>query len=160
MKKIDKKQKSKEEIFKEIKKLSKRADETTNHQMDLFKNQKFEDDDIDVGFDSKIFKDTADPDKSYKLYYGTRRLLIDYLPQGKKNKKLRKRIYAEKNLFLNRGKEKHSDGRMTYISNFLDIAFNTVAKWVETGANSFDIYMKFWELNEERGYHKEENKKK
>lgn len=164
-KKTEKKVQSKEDIFNEIKKLSKRANETTSHQMDIFLDQNLGDEDIDVGFDSSIFKDTANPDKSHKLYYGIQRLLRDYLPKGIDNKKLRQFVYDEKNLFLNRGIEKNefgvrgSDSRMTYINNFLEIGFNTVAKWIASGANSFDIYSDFWQLNEDRGYHKEEQPK-
>jgi len=50
--------------------------------------------------------------------------LRNNLPQGKKNEKLRRYVYDEKSLFLNRGKEKDdrgirgSDERQTYIPNF------------------------------------------
>lgn len=148
-----KEQKTSEQIRDEIMNLSKRADETTNHQMDLFKNQKFEDDDIDIGFDASILNDTADPQKSYKLYYGMRGMLMDALPTGKKHKKLRQYVYDEKNLFLKHGFETGADGRMAFINNFLIVAFNVVAKWIASGGTSYDLYMEFWNLNEERGYH-------
>jgi len=160
MKEKIKREKTKEEILEEIKHLAQRADESSNHQLDLFKGQNLGDEDIDIGFDASIIDDTADPKKSYILYYGIQRLLIDYLPKGPKNKRLRQYVYDEKNLFLNRGMDKDhtgrrgSDGRMTYISSFLQTAFNTVANWVSSGANAFDIYQAFWNLNEEKGYHK------
>lgn len=154
-----KKDTKKEEIFDEIRKLAERAEQSSNQQMDLFINQKIGDEDIELGFDSSILKDTANPDKSHKLYYGARRMLMDYLP---KDKELRKKVYEEKNLFLNRGiglnkfGYRGSDGRMTYIVPFLEVVFNTVAKWVASGANAYDIWQAFWDLNEERGYHKPE----
>ena len=154
-----KEDKTKDKIFKEIQELSKRADETSVNQSDLF-NQ-LGDEDIDTGFDASIFKDTADPDRSYKLYYGMQRLLMDNLPKGKSNKKFRQFVYDEKNLFLNRGAHineitgiRGSDARMTYITNFLEVAFNTVADWIKTGESSFDLFQRFWDLNEAKGYHK------
>lgn len=162
MAKAQKKDKSlsKSEILDEIKKLAERAKETSSHQLGLIPNEDLGDEDIDTGFDIAVLKDTANPDESYRLYYGMRRLLMDNLPKGKKNKKLRQYVYDEKNLFLNRGaaiKEdgtRGSDGRMTYINPFLSEAFGLVANWIQSGANAFDIYMAFYNVNEERGYHK------
>lgn len=152
---------SEEDIRNEIRALAKRADESSNHQMDLFTNQKLGDEDIDIGFGSQILMDTPNPEESYKLYYGIRRLLIDFLPKGETNKDLRQKIYDEKNLFLNRGKDKNingirgSDGRMTYIPKFLNDAYMAVEEWVRTGANPYDIWQKFRDLNENRGFHKD-----
>lgn len=152
--------KPREEIIDEIRSLAKRADETSSQQMDLFLGQVLGDEDIDIGFDFSGLTDTANPDKSHKIFYGIRRLLIDYLPKGEENKKLRQKIYDEKNLFLNRGIEKGangirgSDGRMAYIEQFLVEAFKVVADWVSKGANAYDIWFAFWDLNEQRGYHK------
>jgi hypothetical protein len=42
---------------------------------------------------------------------------------------------------------------MTYIDNFLETAFNVVNDWVRTGANPFDLYMAFWNINERKGIH-------
>ena len=113
-------QKTKEEVFEEIKKLSEQANQSTSHQKDMFKD--LGDDDIDTTFDINILNDTANPEEAYKLYYNIRRVLIDNLPKGKSNKKLREKIYDEKNLFLNRGYDKNEagirgmDGRQTYIN--------------------------------------------
>jgi hypothetical protein len=157
-KETKKDKKTSEEILNEIRELSKRADETSNKQLDL----PMGDEDIDVGFDASIFKDTADPERSHKLYYGIQRMLKDYLPKGEENKKLRKHVYGEKNLFLNRGKDidektgkRGSDGRMTFIPNFLEVGFNLVSNWISSGGTSFDIYKSFWDLNEQKGFHKE-----
>lgn len=151
---------SKDEILNEIKQLSDRANETSSHQLGLIPNEDLGDEDTDTGFDMSKLKDTANPDESYRLYYGMRRLLMDNLPKGKKNKKLRQYVYDEKNLLLNRGialKEdgtRGSDGRMTYINPFLSQAFGMVANWIQAGANPFDLYMAFYNANEERGFHK------
>jgi hypothetical protein len=157
-KETKKSSKSHEEILAEIHELSKRADETSSKQLDL----PIGDEDIDPVISSNLFKDTADPEKSHRLYYGIQRLLRDYLPKGDENRRLREYVYKEKNLFLNRGIEineqtgrRGSDSRMAYIPNFLEVAFNEVGKWISAGSNSFDIYKAFWDLNEERGYHKE-----
>lgn len=157
-KEIKNEKKTAEEILNEIRELSKRADETSSKQLDL----PIGDEDIDIGFDSSAFKDTVDPERSHKLYYGIQRMLKDYLPKGDENKKLRRYVYNEKNLFLNRGIDidektgiRGSDGRMTFISNFLEVAFNLISDWIVSGGSSFDIYKSFWDLNEKKGFHKE-----
>lgn len=83
----------------------------------------------------------------------------DNLPQGIENKKLREYIYAEKNLFLKEGFETGRDGRQSYIANFLEVAFKKVTDWVLNGANPYDIFTEFRELNKNRGYlkNKEDN---
>ena len=151
---------SDEEIFDEIKRLSEKAKENSSHQLDLISNLDLGDEDIDTGFEKRL-AGTADPDTSHRLYYTMRRTLIDNLPKGKKNERLRRYVYDEKSLFLNRGIDKNeigykgSDERMAYIDNFLQIAFGIVNNWVVTGANPFDLYKAFWDINEEKGFHKE-----
>lgn len=152
------KAKTKEEIIAKIKQLSDRARETGSQQLDLIPAE-LGDEDIDLGFDTALLKDTADPEESYRLYYGIRRLLMDNLPPGKPNKKLRQSVYDEKNMFLNRGENikpngvRGSDGRQTYIQPFLREAFTAVTNWIMTGANPFDIFMAFRTMNEEKGYY-------
>ena len=155
-KETKKQKKSEAEIIEEIRRLSERASKTTAKQLDIAG-----DDDIDPALSADIFKDTADPDKSHRLYYGIQRLLREHLPGGHSNKKLRQYIYNEKNLFLNRGIEvnqntgtRGSDSRMTFISGFLEVAFNETGKWIAEGAIPFNIFQAFWDLNESRGYHK------
>ena len=161
----DKKQeqsKLQKDIFDEIKKLSEKANELSeSEQISLFPNIDLGEEDIT--FDSSLIDDTANPDRSYKLYYGMMRLMIGNLPTGKENKKLRNYIYDEKRLFLNRGKGidkntgvRGSDSRMAFIPNFLEVAFDTTVNWVRSGGTSFDLFTAFWDLNESRGYHKEE----
>lgn len=149
-----------EEIFDEIKQLSEKAKETSSRQLDLIDNVDLGNEDIDTGFERRL-AGTADPDTSHRLYYTMRRTLIDNLPKGKKNEKLRRYVYDEKSLFLNRGNDKNesgykgSDERMSYIDNFLKTAFDLVNNWVSTGANPFDLYKAFWDINEEKGFHEE-----
>lgn len=155
--------KTQKDIFDEIKKLSEKANEISDsEQLGLFPNIDLGEE--DVTFDASLINDTADPDRSHKLYYGMMRLMIGNLPRGKENKKLRRYIYDEKLLFLNRGKEidkntgvRGSDSRMAYIPNFLEVAFDTTVNWVKSGGTPFDLFLAFWDLNESRGYHKEDN---
>lgn len=156
-----KKDLSQEEILQEIKQLSEKARKEAGSQRDLFFQKEVGDEDIDTGYDYGKLNDTADPDRSHKIYYAMRRLMIENLPKGQSNEKLRKFIYEEKNLFLNRGQAvnkdgiRNSDGRMAYIPSFLTPAFSAVVEWVISGANPFDLYSSFRKLNIERGYHKD-----
>jgi hypothetical protein len=157
----DKKQ---QDIFDEIKKLSEKANEVSSsdaEQISLFPNIDLGEE--DVTFDASLIEDTADPDRSHKLYYGMMRLMIGNLPRGAENKKLRRYVYDEKLIFLNRGKNidkntrvRGSDSRMAYIPNFLEVAFDTTVNWVKTGGTPFDLFMAFHNLNESRGYHNDE----
>ncbi|GAB4047838.1 hypothetical protein [Spirosoma litoris] len=156
-------EKSQDKRLEEIKKLLDQAKQNPEgKQGSLFPDEELGSE--DVGFDASILSDTADPDKSYALYYSMRKMLMDNLPSGKKNKKLRQTVYDEKNLFLNRGKaldargKRGSDGRMSFISTFMEPAFNAVADWVKTGGSPFDAFMAFYDLNEAYGFHKSEEK--
>lgn len=166
MAKIDKtkENKTREEIFEEIKKLSEKASQVGGLQIPLLPDLPKED---LSEFDLSILNDTADPEKSHRLYYGMRRLMMDNLPRGKENKELRQFIYDEKNLFLNRGNElnddgvRGSDGRMTF-TTFLEIAFQISAEWIKQGANPIGLWQLFYDENEKFGFHssKEEGKNK
>lgn len=164
MAKIDKNKanKTREEIFEEIKQLSEKANQADGLQIPLLP-------DLPKqglgGFDLSFLNDTADPEKSHRLYYGMRRLMMDNLPKGKDNKKLRQFVYDEKNLFLNRGKEldkdgiRGSDGRMTF-ATFLEIAFQISAEWIKQEANPIVLWQMFYDENEKFGFHssKEDDK--
>ena len=164
MAKIDKNKgiKTREEILEEIKKLSEKASQVGGSPIPLLPDLPKKD---IGGFDLSILSDTADPEKSHRLYYGMRRLMMDNLPKGKDNKELRQFIYDEKNLFLNRGKEldkdgsRGSDGRMTF-TTFLEIAFQISAEWIKQGANPIGLWQLFYDENEKFGFHssKEEGK--
>ncbi len=147
-----------------MKKMSERAMEVTAVQTGLFDGADLGEEDLDTTFDVAILNDTADPDASHRLYYTMMAVMKKHLPSGKENEKMRRYIYDEKSLFLNRGKAKNekgirgSDERMAYLGNFLNVALNTVQQWVEQGAAPYDLFMAFNILNKERGYHTVENK--
>lgn len=159
----NKKKLTDEEILEEIKRLSREAHSSSNPQLNLLDSLDIEDREFDDNFNGSILSETANPDESHRLYYTMRAVMIKNLPRGKKNLKLRRLIYDQKSLFLNRGKEKDesgirgSDERMAYIDNFLRIAFDTTINWVREGAVPYDLFMAFYNLNSERGYHKEES---
>lgn len=99
-----------------------------------------------------------DPVQKFQLYYkGLNKLLKDNLPKGKENEVVRRIIYDEKNILINRGAKKDdkgirgSDGRMAYLED-LEIAIQIVADWTRKKGSSTDLYMAFWDKNEELGY--------
>lgn len=99
-----------------------------------------------------------DPVEKFQLYYnGLSKLLKDNLPKGKENESVRRIVYDEKNILINRGAKKDekgirgSDGRMAYVED-LEIAIEIVANWITTKGTSAEIFMGFWDKNEELGY--------
>ena len=98
------------------------------------------------------------PVEKFQLYYkGLNKLLRDFLPKGKENKEARRIIYDEKNVLINRGAKKDengirgSDGRMAYLED-LELALQIVAGWITNKGSYFDLYMAFWDKNEELAY--------
>jgi hypothetical protein len=105
--------------------------------------------------------DIDNPEKKYDVYYnGIRKLLMEELPSGKSFEEARRLIYDQKNILINRGKKKNSqgirgsDGRMAYIPD-LKLAFNMVTEWVVGNGTPSELYQKFYDKNVELGYHKE-----
>lgn len=99
-----------------------------------------------------------DPVQKFQLYYkGLNKLLKDNLPKGKENEAVRRIIYDEKNILINRGAKKDdkgirgSDGRMAYLED-LETAIQIVADWTRKKGSATDLYMAFWDKNEELGY--------
>ena len=99
-----------------------------------------------------------DPVTKFQLYYhGLTKLLKDNLPKGKDNEEVRQIIYDEKNILINRGAKKDkkgirgSDGRMAYLDD-LEIAIKIVADWTSTKSSPTELFMAFWDKNEELGY--------
>ena len=99
-----------------------------------------------------------DPVQKFQLYYnGLTKLLKDNLPKGKANEDVRRIIYDEKNILINRGAKKNdqgirgSDGRMAYVED-LETAIVIVSDWLVTKGSSTDLYMAFWDKNEELEY--------
>ncbi|VFA44294.1 MULTISPECIES: hypothetical protein [Chryseobacterium] len=99
-----------------------------------------------------------DPVTKFQLYYqGLTKLLKDNLPKGKENEDVRRVIYDEKNILINRGAKKDekgirgSDGRMAYLED-LETAIKIVADWTSRKSSPTELFMAFWDKNEELGY--------
>ncbi len=99
-----------------------------------------------------------DPVQKFQLYYhGLTKLLKDSLPKGKEFNDVRRIVYDEKNILINRGAKKDekgirgSDGRMAYIED-LEIAIKIIAEWTSTKGSPAELFMAFWDKNEELNY--------
>lgn len=99
-----------------------------------------------------------DPVEKFQLYYhGLTKLLKDNLPKGKENEQVRRIIYDEKNILINRGAKKDekgirgSDGRMAYVED-LETAIQIVADWISKKESPSELFMAFWDKNEELKY--------
>ena len=99
-----------------------------------------------------------DPVTKFQLYYnGLSKLLKSNLPEGKEFEDVRRIIYDEKNILINRGAKKNekgirgSDGRMAYLDD-LEIAIKIVADWTSKKGTSAELFMLFWDKNEELNY--------
>ncbi len=99
-----------------------------------------------------------DPIQKFQLYYrGLSKLLKDTLPKGKEFEDVRRIVYDEKNILINRGAKKDekgirgSDGRMAYIED-LEKAIKIVAEWTSNKGTSAELFIAFWDKNEELGY--------
>lgn len=99
-----------------------------------------------------------DPVLKYKLYYqGLTKLLKDSLPKGKVFEDVRRIVYDEKNILINRGAKKDkkgirkSDGRMSHPED-LEEAIKIVADWTVRKGTTAELFMAFWNKNEEMGY--------
>jgi|GEM_PF-596942 len=143
-------------FLEDLKNLAEKADQTKGFTLNFEDEFDLENEDT---FNVDSLKDTQDPKESHRLFYTIRGILMTNLPKGPDYKKLRDHIYDEKNIFLNRGAKlnsqgiRGSDGRMTYVSSHLKVAYETVVEWVREGANSFDIFDKFRDLNKKHGYY-------
>lgn len=99
-----------------------------------------------------------DPITKHQLYYsGLTKLMMDNLPKGKENEDIRKIIYGEKGILINRGKPindkgiRGSDGRMAFTED-LEMAIHIVADWVSSKGTPAELFMAFWDKNEDLGY--------
>lgn len=99
-----------------------------------------------------------DPVTKFQLYYnGLSKLLKDNLPKGKESEDVRRIVYDEKNILINRGAKKDekgirgSDGRMAYLDD-LEQAIEIVAIWTSKKGTPAELFMSFWDKNEELGY--------
>lgn len=152
-KEIDKKKLSKEEI--ERRAILEKAEEIKEEQLKL---------DIDKGVETEneyktlLDQQIDDPVQKFQLYYKIlNRLLRSNLPKGKENEPTRRIIYDEKNILINRGHKKDekgirgSDGRMAYMED-IELAISIVMEWVNSKGSYHDLYMAFWNKNEELNY--------
>ncbi|MFT5913672.1 MAG: hypothetical protein ACJAWV_001103 [Flammeovirgaceae bacterium] len=157
---MDKKSKKEQDKLKreeELRNIFKKADENKSLQLGL----PLEDNSMSDDEDSFKFEDVQNPEESHRLFYAIRKLLMQYLPQGKENlKSVRQPIYDEKNLFLTQGHEKDSNGtrgadsRQSYISQ-LSVCLELVKEWIQKGANSWDLFITFRDINIKDGYKKD-----
>ena len=91
------------------------------------------------------------------MYHGLSKLLKDSLPKGKAFEDVRRIIYDEKNILINRGAKKDekgirgSDGRMAYLED-LEEAIEVVANWTIGKGTPVELFMAFWDKNEKFGY--------
>jgi len=99
-----------------------------------------------------------DPVTKFQLYYnGLAKLLKDNLPKGKDYEDVRRIVYDEKNILINRGAKKDdkgirgSDGRMAYLDD-LEQAIKIAANWASKKGTPAQLFMEFWDKNEELGY--------
>jgi hypothetical protein len=99
-----------------------------------------------------------DPVTKFQLYYnGLSKLLKDNLPKGKEFEDVRRIVYDEKNVLINRGAKKDdkgirgSDGRMAYLED-LEQAIKIVANWTSKKGTAAELFMAFWDKNEELEY--------
>jgi len=121
-----------------------------------------------LNFDSEIVAENEaqkllgqkidDPVQKFQLYYhGLSKLLKDNLPTGKEYEDVRRIVYDEKNVLINRGAKKDekgirgSDGRMAYTED-LEEAIKIVAEWTNRKGTPTELFMSFWNKNEELGY--------
>lgn len=99
-----------------------------------------------------------DPVQKFQLYYnGLSKLLKSSLPKEKAFEDVRRIIYDEKNILINRGAKKNekglrgSDGRMAYMED-LEEALKIVANWTSRKGSPSELFMDYWDKNEELGY--------
>lgn len=164
--------KSNEEILADIKRLAEQVKQNVASQQSLNLDAELGEEDLDTTYEKSAPNLIANPDVSHRLFYTMQQMMINNLPrvdnrkpmtlERKKSndtiKNFNAKIFAEKSLFLNRGKEvdkngrRGSDQRQAYIPDFLNTSYDTVVKWVAEGADPWDLFLAFYELNVDRGY--------
>ncbi|SHN13679.1 hypothetical protein [Flavobacterium xinjiangense] len=134
----------------------------------LQKSEEIKGEQLSINLDSEIIienyaeqllgQSIDDPVQKFQLYYhGLSKLLKDNLPKGKESEDIRRIVYDEKNILINRGAKKDekgirgSDGRMAYLQD-LEEAIKIVAEWTSRKGTSAELFISFWDKNEELGY--------
>lgn len=102
--------------------------------------------------------DIDNPTKKYDLYYkGIMKLLRQYLPKGKENKKARAYIYEEKNTLLTRGKRlsktgiRGADSRMAYTIDIEEV-LNIISSWIVNRGTMIELFNTLRDLNISKGH--------
>jgi len=152
-KKIDKKKLSQEEI--ERREILQKAEEIKEEQLKLDIEEGV---DVENEYNNLLDQSIDDPVQKFQLYYKVlNKLLRANLPKGKENEPIRRIIYDEKNILINRGNKKDekgirgSDGRMAYLED-IEVAIEVVMNWISSNGSYQDLYMLFWDKNEEMNY--------
>ena len=134
----------------------------------LQKSEEIKGEQLSINLDSEIIVENYaeqllgqridDPVQKFQLYYhGLSKLLKDNLPKGKESEDVRRIVYDEKNILINRGAKKDekgirgSDGRMAYLED-LEEAIKIVAEWTSRKGTPAELFIAFWDKNEELGY--------
>ncbi len=152
-KEIDKKKISQEEI--ERRAILEKAEQVKEEQLKLDINDGVE---TENEYKTLLDQQIDDPVQKFQLYYKIlNKLLRSNLPKGKENEPTRRIIYDEKNILINRGNKKDekgirgSDGRMAYMED-IELAISIVMDWVNSKGSYHELYMAFWNKNEELNY--------
>jgi len=152
-KEIDKKKLSQEEI--ERRAILEKAEQVKEEQLKLDINDGVE---TENEYKTLLDQQIDDPVQKFQLYYKIlNKLLRSNLPKGKENEPTRRIIYDEKNILINRGNKKDekgirgSDGRMAYMED-IELAISIVMEWVNAKGSYHELYMAFWNKNEELNY--------
>ena len=149
---MEQRKKDLEKDLEEIKKLAQEADD--NKGFELGFEEDFEDDITQIDF----IDDKQNPQESYRIYSAIDGVLKSHLPKGDRYKELRRFVREEKIIFLTGGKKKDqrgirgADSRQAYISTHLKVALNSLMDWINEGGNSFDLFLRFRQLNIQYGY--------
>ena len=112
----------------------------------------------DEPFRPEFAGDVQNPKESYELYYTIRRLLMQGLPRGEKNKDLRQFVYDEKNLYLRQGIDRPKDGSIVGADSrqsrlqFLREAYVATQNWAARGGSANDIFLEYYDLNKKMRY--------
>ena len=132
-----------------------KADEVKGEQLSIDVNSEIT---VENQAEKLLGQRIDDPVEKFQLYYhGLTKLLKDNLPKGKENEQVRRIVYDEKNVLINRGAKKDkkgirgSDGRMAYIED-LEAAIVIVADWISRKSSPAELFMAFWDKNEELDY--------
>lgn len=141
-----------ERLFQEkLKRMSDEAEANAEAKQSSFDFS--EEESEDEPFKPELAGDLQNPKESYDLYYAVRRLLMQGLPTGENNKKLRQFIYDEKNFYLRHGIHRPDDGSTIGADSrqsrlqFLREAYAATNAWAARRGSPYDIFLDYYDLN-------------